>query len=156
MPGRRFRFRFIMVYAWMVDIDVTKTAAAVMPYVAAAVASYGASTLDKVRDEAAERAADATVTLGHRLLHMLLRRGQSRPALEGAVVDVAAGEPEGPDALRLQIRKALTADPVLAGEIAALLPAPSIRIEASGNRSIAIGTNYGIASTGNDSTFFHR
>jgi hypothetical protein len=75
--------------------------------------------------------------------------------IEGAIVDVAAGEEDSETALRLQIRKALAADPNLARDIAALLPAGSVHNEASGTRSIAIGTNTGIASTGDGATF-HR
>jgi hypothetical protein len=71
------------------------------------------------------------------------------------VLDVAAGEQDSEAALRLQIRKALAADPELAQDVAAMLPAGSVHNEASGAGSIAIGTNSGIANTGANASF-HR
>ncbi|MEU8094707.1 MULTISPECIES: hypothetical protein [Micromonospora] len=134
------------------DVDVAQTAAAVMPYVTAAVTAYGMSTLDKVRDRVVDGASDATVGVGHQLLNRILGREQSRQAIEGAVIDVATGEEDGTVALKLQIRKALATDPELAREVAAMLPAGSVHIEASGERSIAIQNNLGVASTGENAT----
>ncbi|MDG4762943.1 hypothetical protein O7632_02260 [Solwaraspora sp. WMMD406] len=134
-------------------IDVAQTAAAVVPHVAAAVAAYGMGTVDKVRDAVVERASDASVSLGHRILNRILRREESRPVIESAIVDVAAGQEDSEAALRLQIRKVLAADPDLAREVADLLPAGSVHNEASGDGSIAVGTNTGIANTGVNPTF---
>lgn len=125
-----------------------QTAAAVMPYVTATVATYGMYTLDKVRDSIVDRASEATVGRGHRLLARILRREQSREYVEEAVVDLAAGMPDSEAALRLQIRKVLAADPELAADVRSMLPPPATRNEASGERSIAVGTNSGVASTG--------
>jgi hypothetical protein len=138
--------------------DVAQTAAAVMPYVTATVAAYGMHTLDKVRDSFVERASEATVGRGHRLLDRILRREPSRESVEEAVVDLAAGMPDSEAALRLQIRKALAADPELAADVRSMLPPPAMRIEASGERSIAVGTNSGVLSTGDDNanTIIHR
>jgi hypothetical protein len=136
-------------------MDVGQVAAEVVPYVTAAVQAYGIHTLDKVKDAAVEEASDATVGLGRRLLKRLFGRDESRQVIEGAVVDVAAA-PDDADtvaALRLQIRKALAADPALAAEIAGMLPAQSVHIEASGTRSVAVHTNPGIINTGDDATF---
>jgi hypothetical protein len=138
------------------DVDVAQTAAAVMPYVTAAVTAYGVTTLDKVRDAAVDKASDATVTLGHRMLNRILGRAASPQVIEGAVIDAAAGEEDSAAALRLQIRKALAADPELAREVAAMLPAGSTQVEASGERSIATGTNSGVASTGDHATIHLR
>src|SRR4051812_42944135 len=105
-------------------MDPAQLAADVIPYINAAVHAYGIHTLDKVRDAAVDEAADATVSLGKRLLHRLLGHAGSEQVIEGAVVDVATN-PDEPDtlaALRLQIRKALAADPTLATEIAGMLP----------------------------------
>lgn len=135
------------------DIDVAQTASAVLPYVTGAVAAYGASTLDKVRDAVVDKAADGTVGIGHRILNRLLRRDESRAVIEGAIVDVAAGEEDSEAALKLQIRKALAADPALAREIAAMLPTGGVTITASGDRAVAMHTNYGVISTGDNSTF---
>lgn len=134
------------------DVDVARTAAAVMPYVTAAITTYGMSTLDKIRDTVVDKTSDATVSVGHRLLMRLLRREESRQAIEGAVSDVVSGEEDGAAALRLQIRKALAADNELARDVAAMLPAGSSHVEASGERSIAIQNNSGVASTGDSAT----
>ncbi|HEX5200262.1 hypothetical protein ACFQS1_12550 [Paractinoplanes rhizophilus] len=135
------------------DIDVAQTANAVLPYVTGAITAYGAATLDKVRQAVVDEAADGTVSLGHRILNRILRRDASRPAIEGAIGDVAAGEDGSDVALKLQIRKALAADPELAREVAAMLTAGGVTITASGERSVATQTNYGIISTGDNSTF---
>jgi hypothetical protein len=137
------------------DIDAAQTAAAVIPYVTGAVAAYGVNTLEKVREAVIDKASDATVSLGHRILNRILGRAESRPVIEGAIVDVAAGEEGSEAALKLQIRKAFAADPELARDVFAMLPAGSVHIEASGERSIATGTNTGINSTGDGATF-HR
>jgi hypothetical protein len=132
--------------------DVALTAAAVIPYATAVVAAYGVSTLDKVREAVIDRASDATVSLGQRILNRIWRREESRTVIEGAIVDVVDGEDGSETALRLQIRKALAADPELAREVAQMLPAGVVHNEASGTRSIAIGTNSGIANTGDNPT----
>ncbi|WP_239561728.1 hypothetical protein [Micromonospora luteifusca] len=119
-----------------------------MPYVTAVVAAYGKETVAKIHDSVIDQASDATVGLGRRLLDRILRREESRPLIEGALVDVADGEQDAEAALRLQIRKALTADPQLAEEVVGMLPGGATHIEASGDRSIAIGHNSGVASTG--------
>ncbi|WFE60053.1 hypothetical protein [Micromonospora sp. WMMD712] len=134
------------------DVDVSQTAAAVMPYVTAAIAAYGMSTLDKVRDTVVDKTSDATANVGHRLLRRLLGREESRAAIEDAVSDLASGEQDGTAALRLQIRKALAADSELARELAAMLPAGSPQMKAAGDRSIAIQNNSGVANTGDNAT----
>lgn len=136
------------------DVDVAQTAAAVMPYVTAAVTAYGTNTLDKVRDAMVDKASDATVSLGHRVLNRILGKSASPQVIEGAIVDVAAGEDDSVAALRLQIRKALAADPDLVREVAGMLPVGTVHNEASGERSIAVVTNTGIANTGDGATFY--
>jgi hypothetical protein len=135
------------------DVDVSQTAAAAMPYITAAVTAYGLNTLDKVRDALVDKASDATVGVGHRLLLRILGREESRQVIEGAVLDVVAGEEGSEAALQLQIRKALNADPELARETAQMMPAVRTHIEASGTRSIAIGTNSGVVNAGDNPTF---
>jgi len=142
----------VSVYAGRMDVDVAQTAAAVMPYVTAAVTAYGMNTLDKVRDAVVDKASDKTVSVGHRLLNRILGREESRQVIEGAVIDLAAGEEDSEAALKLQIRKALAADQDLARAVAAILPAGSVHIVASGDRSIAIQNNTGVASTGDNAT----
>lgn len=136
-------------------MDVSQVAADVIPYVTAAVRAYGIHTLEKVRDAAVEEASDATAGLGARLLKRLFSHDESRPVIEGAVVDLASG-PDDADAvaaMRLQIRKLLAADPALANAIADMLPAHTIHVEASGERAIAAETISGIANTGDNATF---
>lgn len=130
------------------DIEVTAVAAAVVPYVAAAAGAYGAAVVDRVQDAA----ADATVGVGGRLLRRLLGREESAPAVTAAVVDLAE-DPEDEDrlaAVRLQIRKALAADPELAADVARMLQVAGVTVTASGERSIAAQTISGVAITGDN------
>src|SRR4051794_14126127 len=109
---------------------------------------YGTSVMERVRDAAADATADATVGLGRRLLRRFLPAGGASDAVVTAVQDVA-GNPQDADlvaALRSQLRKALAADPQLAGTVAAMLPAGAVT--AAGTRSAAIGHNTGIVQTG--------
>jgi len=104
--------------------DVASLAAEMTPYVSAAVGAYGGAVLAKVRDEA----ADATVGLGRRLLQRIFgTRGDGEP-LPVPLADLAA-DPRDADALaavRLVVRKALAADPVLAAEVRSMLAAPGV------------------------------
>jgi len=103
---------------------VASLAAEMTPYVSAAVGAYGGAVLAKVRDEA----ADATVGLGRRLLQRIFgTRGDGEP-LPVPLADLAA-DPRDADALaavRLVVRKALAADPVLAAEVRSMLAAPGV------------------------------
>ncbi len=99
--------------------DAVSLAAEMTPYVSAAVGAYGGAVLAKVRDEA----ADATVGLGRRLLQRVFGpRGEGQP-LPGPLADLAAdpGDCDALAAVRLAIRRALAADPVLAAEVGAML-----------------------------------
>lgn len=136
----------------MSDIEVML--GQIVPAAGAAVAVYGAAVLRRVEDEA----AGATVRLGQRLLARI-RGGAADPAaIDGAVTDLAA-DPYDPDALaalRLQIRRALAADPALVDEIAALLPAPG-HAQSSGAGSVAVSGNVsGIVSTGDGAMNIQR
>jgi hypothetical protein len=99
--------------------DIASLAAEMMPYVSAAVGVYGGAVLAKAQDDL----ADATVDLGHRLLQKMFgHRGEGEP-LPGPLADLAAdaGDPDALAAVRLAVRKALAADPVLAGEVRSML-----------------------------------
>ncbi len=127
------------------DVDL---AAAVVPYVAAAVGVYGARVLERVSDAAVDATADATVGVGRRLLHRIVGRDAPAGPVSAAVQDLAE-DPADEDrvaALRLQLRKALASDPQLAAEVAALLPEPTVT--AVGPRSVAAPGNSGIVQTG--------
>jgi hypothetical protein len=118
----------------------------VVPYVSAAVGAYGAAVLERVQ----ESTADATVSLGRRLLARLLGRDTSVPAMREAVTDLV-DDPADEDriaALRWQIRKVLAADPEMAAEIRRMLADQGVAITASGERSIAAQTISGVAVTG--------
>jgi hypothetical protein len=99
--------------------DVATVAAEMTPYISAAVGAYGVAVLTKVRDDA----ADATVSLGCRLLQKVFGRRDKGQPLPGPLADLAA-DPKDGDALaacRLEIRKALATDPVLVAEVRSML-----------------------------------
>ncbi|MFG3600263.1 hypothetical protein [Micromonospora chersina] len=105
------------------DMDVTHTAAAVMPFVTAAVQTYGAMTLEKLRDGVIDGASGASADWGRRLLLRILGKGETQAGIEGAVEELAA-EPQDEDAvaaLRLQIRRALASDPSLQADVSRIL-----------------------------------
>jgi hypothetical protein len=110
--------------------------------------------LDRVRDQAVDAGADATVSLGRRLLTRILRRTEPTPAIEAALTDLT-NEPDDEDfssALRAQIKKALRADDQLRADLSAMLAAEQTRIVASGERSVAAHTISGIVATGDNPT----
>jgi hypothetical protein len=99
--------------------DVAAVAAEMTPYISAAVGSYGGAVLAKVRDDA----ADATVGLGRRLLQKVFGHRGEGESLPGPLADLAAdpGDGDALAAVRLAVRKALAADPMLAGEVRSML-----------------------------------
>jgi tetratricopeptide (TPR) repeat protein len=105
--------------------DVLSLAAEVTPYVSAAAAAYGGAVLVKARDAA----ADATVGLGRRLLQRVFGVRREGEPLPGALADLAAS-PQDEDALaavRLAVRKAVAADPVLEADLRSMLDsAPAV------------------------------
>lgn len=131
-----------LVYIGLMDIDAAQTAGAIMPYVTAAVIAYGKDTADKIRDAVVDRASDASVNLGARLLRRILHQNPARTSIRDAMVDLSSGEPDSQAALRLQIRKALTADGELLREVIAMLNDDPER------SPIAVGRNDGIVSVG--------
>jgi len=134
-----------------VAVETVAVAATVAQLVAGLVAAYGAAVVSRVQDAA----ADATLGLGGRLLRRLLRQPEQAPAIEAAV-QVVAEDPADEDrvaALRLQIRKALTADPQLAAELREMLQQqPGVSVTAVGERSVAVGHNSGIIQTGDNAS----
>ncbi len=109
----------------MPSSDVASMAAEMTPYVSAAMAAYGGAVLATVRGDA----ADATVSMGRRLLQKVFGHHGEHVPLPTPLADLAA-DPADQDALaacRLMIRKALAADPVLAEEIRRMLAtAPAV------------------------------
>jgi hypothetical protein len=105
--------------------EVATLAAEMTPYVSAAVGAYGGAVLAKVRDEA----ADATVGLGRRLLQRVFGSRREGESLPDPLSSLAA-DPADADALaavRLAIRQALAADPLLEAEVRSMLAsAPAV------------------------------
>lgn len=129
-------------------VDALAVANDVVPYVTAAVTAYGSAVLVRTTDTA----ADATVSLGQRIVQRLWSREENREGLEQAVDEVAE-DPQDEDAqaaLRVQVRRILRQDSELAAELARLLPARSFT--ASGDGSVAVETNDGVISTGDGAT----
>jgi len=99
--------------------DVAALAAEATPYVSAAVGAYGGAVLARVRDDA----ADATVSLGRRVLQRVFGTKREGEPLPWPLGDLAAS-PQDKDALaavRLAVRTALVADPVLEAEVRSML-----------------------------------
>ncbi|MGW3564510.1 hypothetical protein ACWDSL_11550 [Streptomyces sp. NPDC000941] len=131
-------------------MDALLVANQLAPYVTAAVGAYGTAALTR----AADAGADATVSLGQRILQRLRGREESREGIDEAVQDLAAA-PEDEDfqaALRARIKRALLADAELTAELARLLPAGGTSFTASGQGAVAVQHNSGIISTGSDAT----
>ncbi|MFG2438977.1 hypothetical protein [Streptomyces sp. NPDC048508] len=124
------------------------------PYLTAAVGAYGATVLTRAQDAA----ADATVTLGQRMLQAVWRgRDETGQAELQRAVDEAADEQNDTfTAMTLGrlLRRALQDDAELRTELSAMLPAPasgSVTITASGERSIS-AQHIGTAITGDGHT----
>jgi hypothetical protein len=101
----------------VVDGEVVKIVNDAWPFVSAAIAGYGAAVL-KVSEDAA---ANVTMSLGRRILQRVFGREQAPVAL----ADLAA-DPEDADlqaALRVALRKLLTEDTQLVGNIRDMLSA---------------------------------
>ncbi len=99
--------------------DVASVAAEMTPYISAAVGAYGGAVLAKVRDDA----ADATVGLGRRLLQKIFGHRDVGIPLP-APLEYLVADPDDGDAMaacRLEIRKALAADPVLEADVRSML-----------------------------------
>jgi len=133
----------------MVVPEVDVILGQIVPAIGAAVGAYGTGVLTRAEDAA----ADATVSLGRRILAKILHHTPRRAPLETAVTDLAADgqDPDAVAALRLQLRKILTQNPQLIAELAEMLP-PARQASATGDRSVAIaGDSSAPISTGDHS-----
>ncbi|MFB7195562.1 hypothetical protein [Streptomyces sp. NPDC056240] len=124
------------------------------PYLTAAIGAYGAAVLTRAEDAA----ADATATLGRRILHAVWRRRDEAGQAEvERVVDEAADEQDESytaAVLGRLLRRVLQEDAELCAELSAMLPAPAagtVTVTASGERSIA-AQHIGTAITGDGHT----
>jgi hypothetical protein len=133
--------------------DVASVAAVATPYITGAVAAYGASVLGEARDEV----ADATVSLGRRLLRRIFGVHENQVELPQALRDLAA-EPDDPDAVatvRLQIRKRLEADAILEADVRRILAGTGVTIISHGKRSVSAQVINAPVATGDNSTIRH-
>ncbi|MEV6540164.1 hypothetical protein [Streptomyces sp. NPDC051665] len=132
-------------------IDALVVSQQIAPYVTAAVSAFGTAVLTR----SAELSADASVSLGQRLLDKLLMRSPTGQlteanALSSAIEDLAA-DPKDADlqaALRVQLKKLLLDEPQILSEVGEILDRSGISIVASGDRSVAAYTINGGVSTG--------
>lgn len=133
--------------------DMAVLAAQVMPYVSSAVGAYGGAVLADIKDEA----ADATVSLGRRLLQRIFGTQTSGQNLPEPLADVVAdpGDEDAIAALRLTVRKTLEADTELQHDVKIMLAPAEGTAAASGEQSIAARSISGVAITGNASDVFN-
>lgn len=139
----------------LVSVEIVQLVEQAGPYLSAAAGAYGVQVFGRAEDAAVGAAADATANLGRRILQAVWHRQgeRGRAALASAVQDVAH-EPEDVDAagaLRQQVKRALREDEDLRWELAELFAqASGSSVVASGERSIASGSNSGVQITGDD------
>ncbi|HEX6468945.1 MAG TPA: hypothetical protein VF069_07585 [Streptosporangiaceae bacterium] len=129
-------------------MSVVELANEATPYVTAAIGAYGTAVLTKAKDEA----ADASVTLGRRILRRLLRDRKPAAAapLESAVAELAddTDNADVREILTIRIKQLLAADDALAADVREMLAEAGGIVTASGDRSIAAQDISGIAQTG--------
>jgi signal transduction histidine kinase len=123
-----------------VSAEIAQLVAQAGPYLTTAVGAYGAAVLTRAEDAA----ADATATLGRRILQAVWRRRDETGQAElERVVDEAADEQDASytaAVLSRLLRQALQDDAELRAELSAMLRTPvagSVTVTASGERSIA-------------------
>ncbi|WP_157519365.1 hypothetical protein [Herbidospora mongoliensis] len=142
--------------------EVAELTGRVVPYITAATTEYGTQVWDMPAATASQMAptvrADQAVALyGLRMLELLIRGELSRPALRAAVADVIddAGDEDAVSALRYQVKKALTTDPQLTADIAALVNSAAPITAGAGSQVISgshIGGNVNQIGSARDVT----
>jgi len=136
-------------------VDIGAVVAAVTTSLVALAGRYGRAVIDRVSDEGADAAAEATVGLGRRLLRRLLAKDvPNREGIEASVVDLGE-HPDDEDfqaAVRAQVKKALAADAGLLSELAGMVKDAGGAAIALGERSVAAQTLSGIVVTGDNTT----
>jgi hypothetical protein len=103
--------------------DVAALVTDATPYVTVAAGAYGSAVLAKTRD----KAADATVGVGVRILQRVFGHKKAVDPLPEPLADVVAhpGDEEFLVALKVAIRKALERDAVMLAEVRAMIPGAS-------------------------------
>jgi hypothetical protein len=123
-------------------VDVGGVVAAVVPYLGALAGAYGSAVVARVTEDGPEAAADATVSLGRRLLRRLLTAPHSGQAIGAAVTELGE-HPDDEDfaaVMRVQLKKAMADDPTLMAEIAQILTEAG----PGGNSSVAVSSSQGV------------
>ncbi|MFB4285076.1 hypothetical protein ACBJ59_58110 [Nonomuraea sp. MTCD27] len=125
------------------SVDVAALVAAISPWGMAAVGTYGAAVLARAQEDA----ADATVGWGRKILQRVFGTNPAEEVPE-AIAELA----EAPDdadlqaALRVQIRKALAADPDLADDVRRLLEEAESATGGTGSGTTVTATSRGVAA----------
>jgi hypothetical protein len=119
-------------------IDLGTVAQDVVPYLSAAAAVYGKAVVEKATDAAGDAGAEATVSLGRRLLRRLFS-SQRGDQIREAVTEVGdqPDDETSVDILRAQVLKALKQEPELAQQLAELLREAGV-----------VGSGYNVTITG--------
>lgn len=135
-------------------MDLGADVGQVLPYLTAVIGAYGTAVIERVRDDAAQAGADATVGVGRRVLRRLLghREAGSEQAtetestaaagIESAVRDVAQrpGDAAAQMMLQAHVMTLLRDDPQLRRDLLGLLPEGGIgNVTASGPGAVAAG-----------------
>lgn len=134
-------------------MDVGAVLDGAWPYLTAAFRAYGSALLHRVEDESADASAEAAVSLGRRLWRRLFQSAGA-PDVQAAAEEATEhpGDQDYLNGLRLQLKKAMAADEGLAGDLAELLRSGGVTTVAAGQRSVAVHTNTGIISTGDNAS----
>lgn len=133
--------------------EIAELANAAAPLAMTALGAYGSAVLMRTQEEA----VTPTVNAGRRLLQHVFGTRTNDEANPDLLVDLLE-DPNDADSfatLRREIRKVLESDEDLVTWLRKQVDTTSRSIVASGDRSIAMGTNIGVASTG-DNNQFHR
>lgn len=118
-----------------------------VPFLSAVAGAYGGAVVQRVTDQGADAAADATVGWGRRLLARLLGSPRGRQVGD-AVTDLGenADDPAFTAAVYAQVKRALAEDAELAGQIAALVAeapaeaaAGKYRVTVTGSTGVQVG-----------------
>ncbi|MBX9362960.1 tRNA-dependent cyclodipeptide synthase [Streptomyces sp. WAC04114] len=128
--------------------EIAELANAAAPLAMAALGAYGSAVLLRTQEEA----ATSTVNAGRRLLQRVFGARADDEANPDLLVDLLE-DPNDADsfaALRREIRKVLDTDEELVTWLRQQVATTSQSIIASGDRSIAMGTNNGVAATGDN------
>lgn len=133
--------------------DIAQVAGDAVPFVTAAVGTYGLAVLARTQEEA----ANATVELGRRMTQRIFGPRAEGEQLPEAVADMVA-DPDDPDAeavLRRAVRKALLADETLVADLRALLAQAPADVRIGDGSQAVVGSVIGgdsiqIGSVGRD------